>query len=343
MSILPLICVFGAVLAADPAVSPTPQLVTQSQKHMGTEFTIQIAGAGDRDTGPALKVAFEKIAALDRMMTDYDPASELSKLGASSAHANAMPVSEDLGRVLLAARQASEATDGAFDVTIGPLTKLWRQARRQKKIPDADKLAAALGAVGYRHMHVMKATDGQWTLQLTRPQMRLDLGGIAQGYAADAALEVLRKQGFPAALVNASGDIVVGDAPPGTKGWKIGLTAINPKEPPTRFVRLQNCAISTSGDAFQYVEFAGERYSHIVDPKTGLGLTTPMAVAVIAPNCTTADAYASALCVLGPKKATEEFLRRAGVGDISALLIQQSTTGVQTTEVGDFARHYIDE
>lgn len=343
MNILPLICIVGAILGADPTPQGNLRLVTQTQKHMGTDFTIQIAGAEGRDTEPAMKAAFEKIAALDRTMTDYDPASELSKLSASSPHANPVAVSDDLGKVLFAARQASEATEGAFDVTVGPLTKLWRQARRQKKIPDAEKLAAALDAVGYQHLYVAKDDRDQWTVQLTKPNMRLDLGGIGQGYAADAALAVLKEHGFSAALVNASGDIVVGDAPPGTKGWKVGLTAINPKEPPTKFVMLKNSAISTSGDAYQYVEFSGQRYSHIVDPQTGLGLTTPMAVTVIASDGTAADVYASGLCVLGPKKVDKELLRRARDGGISALLIQQTASGVQTTEVGDFARHYLVE
>lgn len=337
MTILPLICIAGAILTSEPASTGAPALVSESQKHMGTEFTIQIAGAKGRDTGPALRAAFAKIAALDKAMTDYDPESELSKLGATAPHASPVRVSPDLGAILSAACQASEETDGAFDVTVGSITKLWRQARRQKKIPDAERLKIALASVGYQHLKVAQAKPGEWTVQLTQSNLRLDLGGIAQGYAADAALAILRDHGFPAALVNASGDIVVGDAPPGSDGWKIGLVAINPKQPPTKFVRLQRCAISTSGDAFQFVEFDGRRYSHIVDPKTGLGLTTPMAVTVIAPTGTVADAYASALCVLGPDKAQEKRFHRGG--ELSALLIRQTPSGVQTTDVNDFGRY----
>lgn len=337
MTILPSICMVVALCGADPVLAAENRFMTESQKHMGTTFTIQIAGAGERDTGPAMVAAFAKIGELDRMMTDYDPASELSRLGATAPHSQPVKVSPDLGRILQAALAASEASDGAFDVTVGPITRLWRQARRQKKLTERDKLQGALAAVGYKRLLVKQTASGEWTVQLTTAGMRLDLGGIAQGYAADAALEVLKAHGFASAMVNASGDIVVGDAPPGERGWKIGLAALDPKQAPTRFVILANAAISSSGDAFQYVEVEGKRYSHIVDPKTGLGLTTPMAVTVIATSATTADAYASAACVLGPGRTDAKLLERASVRGV--LFIEQGSSGVETTEIGDFARH----
>jgi thiamine biosynthesis lipoprotein len=346
MSILPLICLAGACFAQVPSASPSqgepaavavaPQdaemlLATESQKHMGTEFTIQVYHPKAVSPEPALKEAFAKIAALDKMMTDYDPESELSKLGAGSPHARPVPVSPELWDILKQGDSVSRQTGGAFDLSVGPLTKLWRQSRRQKKMPDPARLEAALAAVGYQHIELTKdGGDDAYRVRLTKPNMRLDLGGIAQGYAADVALEIMQKHGFRHVLINASGDLLAGDAPPGKPGWKIGLVSLEPDEPPSQFVYLKNGAISTSGDAFQFVEVDGKRYSHIVDPATGLGVTTPMSVTVVAKTCTVADAFASALCVMGPEKSLE--LQKQWKDDIEALFIYQADLQVKTAK-----------
>ena len=165
-------------------------------------------------------------------------------------------------------------------------------------MPPADRLAAARTAVGYEYMQL---DAKRHTVRLLRGEMRLDLGGIAKGYAADEALAVLRKLGTRRALVNGSGDIAIGSAPPGKTGWKVGVARLEPKAPPSRFLLLANCAIATSGDAWQFVQIEGRRYSHIVDPRSGLGLTDRSSVTIIAPDCLTADSLASAVSVLGPQ------------------------------------------
>lgn len=342
MSIIPLVALLVAI-TAEVSANTTPEkgewkLASESQQHMGTEFTIQFYHQAGQDPTPALKEAFAKIAALDRMMTDYDPESELSKLGAGSPHDKPVPVSEDLWRILDAGNVLSADTGGAFDASVGPLTKLWRQARRQKKIPEQEKLTAALKAVGYRDVQLTHKGDGYF-VQLTKPNMRLDLGGIAQGYAADAAFAILERHGFPRALVNASGDIRVGEAPPDKSGWRIGLTGLQPKgEAPTKFVILKQTAISTSGDAFQFVEVEGKRYSHIVDPKTGLGLTTRMSVTTITPRCTEADALATALCILGPKGADEKLQKK--YPGLRVLWVSAENGKVRQSTIGKFDELY---
>jgi thiamine biosynthesis lipoprotein len=215
-------------------------------------------------------------------------------------------VSDDLWRVLERAIEIRDATDGAFDPTVGPLTSLWRQARRSGRLPLPEKLAASLGAVGRETLRLEADSRG---VDLTRPDMRLDLGGIGMGYAVDRAVEVLHRHGITSAMVDASGDIAVTGAPPGAPGWKIAVAALGPagadttprdaKEP----LILTHAAVTTSGDAFQAVEIDGRRYSHIVDPRTGLGVAGPAAVTVIAPDCTTADAMATAASVLGPERS----------------------------------------
>ena len=159
-------------------------------------------------------------------------------------------------------------------------------------------MAEARAAVGYRHLQLDHATH---TARLLVPGMRLDLGGIAMGYAVDEAIAVLRARGIDRALVDASGDIGVGDSPPGKMGWTIGVVPLSADGTPSREILLANAAVATSGDAFQHVEIDGKRYSHIVDPRTGLGLTDRIGVAVIARDCLTADSLGTAVSVLGPK------------------------------------------
>jgi thiamine biosynthesis lipoprotein len=179
------------------------------------------------------------------------------------------------------------------------LVQLWRRARRRHELPDPRRLEAARRAVDYR---AIKLDLERKTARLTRPNMRLDLGGIGVGYAVDEALAVLKRHGIRSAMIDASGDIGALDAPPGKSGWRIGIAPHSKSREPTRLVSLVNAALAVSGDAQQYIEIDGIRYSHIVDPRTGLGLTDQSTVTVIAKDCTTADSFATAVSVLGAKK-----------------------------------------
>jgi thiamine biosynthesis lipoprotein len=204
-------------------------------------------------------------------------------------------VSRELFYVLQKAEELSKKSDGAFDVTVGPVVQLWRLARRTQELPDAKELAAARAKVGY---HKVKLDPTRQTVQLLTPGMQLDLGGIAKGYAADEALQLLRDQfGIRQALVAASGDITCGDPPPGHDGWTIAIAPIAKNQKP-RTLKLANAAVSTSGDLEQFVEIRGVRYSHVLDPKTGLGLTGRRSVTVIAPKGITADSMTKAVSVL---------------------------------------------
>jgi thiamine biosynthesis lipoprotein len=148
---------------------------------------------------------------------------------------------------------------------------------------------------------------------LSRAEMRLDLGGIAKGYAVDQALEVLVQKGFKQSLVRASGDIAAGDPPPNEPGWKIGLAPLNPDDPPTVFVSLRQQAISTSGESRQHLILNGKRYSHLIDPRTGQPLHGRMSITVIAPRGIDADSLASAVAILGPENGLKLLAGRKGV------------------------------
>lgn len=294
-----------------------------SHRAMGSLFTIVLYAPDDATARSGFEAAFRRITALDKCLSDYDPRSELSQLSASSPHAKAVPVSDDLWAVLQASQQYHRLSDGAFDVTVGPLTTLWRQARRAKELPTEAELKAALDAVGFQHVQFSAKEN---FISLGQRNMRLDLGGIAKGFAVDEALAELRKHKITSALVNGGGDIAASDAPPGREGWKIGVAPLAKDAQPSIFLLIKNQAIATSGDTWQYVEIDGVRYSHIVDPKSGLGLTARSSVTVIAPNCTAADALASSVSVLGPtkgialidcQKETEAFVLREVNGKVA--------------------------
>ncbi len=221
------------------------------------------------------------------------------RLSATSGEGAKISVSDDLWRVMTQAQQISQASDGAFDVTIGPIVRLWRRSRRQKELPPSGQLREALSHVGYEKIRLFPADR---KVELTAKGMRLDLGGIAKGYALAAALEAIRQQGIRSAMVHAGGDSAQGDPPPGRSGWRIGVGMLKYDSPPMEYLSLANTSVASSGDMWQYVEIAGTRYSHIVDPHTGVGLTGRSNVTVVAADGATSDALATAVSVLGPKR-----------------------------------------
>jgi Membrane-associated lipoprotein involved in thiamine biosynthesis len=255
---------------------------------MGVPVRLTVYAPSEATARTACRAAFDRFAALEDVMSDYRPTSELMRLCANAGQ-GPQPVSDDLWRVLERAQRLARLSDGAFDVTVGPLVRLWRVARKTARLPDAPALAEAKARVGWRKVRL---DPEKRTVALETPGMQLDLGGIAKGFACDEAQKALRAHGVDRALVEAGGDIVVSGPPPGADGWRVdaggGETRV-----------LVNGAISTSGDTEQFVEIGGVRYSHVVDPRTGLGLTSRVAVTVIAPDGLTSDSLSTALGVLG--------------------------------------------
>jgi thiamine biosynthesis lipoprotein len=227
--------------------------------------------------------------------------------------------------VLKSSLYFSELSDGAFDVTIGPVVRLWREARRLNRLPDAEQLSNARQAVGYRNMVLDPANQ---TVFLKRDDMRLDLGAIAKGYAADQALRVLESHGIRSALVDGGGDLSLGDSPPGTRGWDIQIHAWT-AEPATEhlWLQLHNLAIATSGDAFQNLEAKGQHFSHIINPSEGLGLRDSVSTTVIAPDGTTADALATTLSILPVPRALS---LADSLENVSAFLVRRKGTELST-------------
>lgn len=289
---------------------------------MGTSFRL-VLYAPDRDSASrASRAAFNRIARLDAIMSDYSETSELASL-CRRAGAGPVRVSEDLFRVLTVAQEMAWRSDGAFDVTVGPVSRLWRRVRRTGQLPGPGRLELALALVDYRSLELDAENS---TARLAKAGMLLDLGGIAKGFAADEAMAVIKSHGITTALVAAGGDIAASGKPPGTSGWNIGVATAGSSDKTRRMLVMGEGAVSTSGDAEQHIEIGGTRYSHIVDPRSALPLTGRRSVTVAAPSCMLSDSLATAVSVLGPKKGLDLVEATAGA---SALIVVVSGDGVR--------------
>ena len=290
----------GGLLAAQPA--PASPLVRHAfgEPHMGTTFRIVLYAASAEQASRAAEAAFARVAALDAALSDYRADSDLTAF-VRRAGGPPVAVGPDLFRVLREAQDWARRSDGAFDVTAGPAVQLWRRARRILEMPDGAAVGAARSLVGHDKMTLDETAR---TARLATARMRLDLGGIAKGFAADEAQAVLRAHGVTRALVAAGGDVVVSGPPPGRTGWSVEIALPAPlRAPLAPALELRDAAVSTSGDAEQFVTLGGVRYSHIVDPRTARALTGRSAATVIAPRGTVSDALATAASVLDVERA----------------------------------------
>lgn len=281
----------GVDTRAAPPEDATAERFEFTQLLMGVEARVTLYAEDEERAREAAAAAFGRIAELDAALSDYRPDSELMRL-CDRAGSGPVAVGDDLFKVLRRATEVSEASGGAFDVTVGPVVGLWREARRSGRLPEASELHEAMGRVGWKFVRLDERAR---TVDLRRPRMRLDLGGIAKGYATQEAVAVLKEREAGRCLVSLAGDVAAGDPPPGEDGWTVALEIGGE----TRVIPLANAAVSTSGDTEQFVEVGGVRYSHVVDPRTGVGVVTRARATVVAEDGMTADALASALTVVG--------------------------------------------
>ncbi len=277
---------------------------TFAQGLMGTQVVISVYADDAALAQRASGAAFDEMRRLESVMSDYPqsyPDSEVLLL-ARAAHeqpGEPRPVSDDLWPVLVRAKAVHTATDGAFDITARPYTGLWRISRERRELPPPAALAEHAPLVGMHHLVLDEANQ---TAYLDAPGAWLDLGGIAKGYIADRALDVLRDHGVSIAEVRAGGDMALGDPPPGLPGWPVNVpdfprTGAGENAEGLAFYHA-NGGCSVSGDAYRFVEIDGVRYSHVIDPRTGLGVVGSRYCCVRGPSAFATDAAATAGCIL---------------------------------------------
>ena len=265
---------------------------------IGVEFRLLVCGEERSRVEQACATCRRRVEELNQIFSDYSANSEVARLRLAPV-GEPVPVSAEMYTLLSRGQEVSRRSDGAFDVTVGPLTQRWRTARRAGKLPDGTAWQVARASVGWHQLELMEPDR----IRLRRPGMELDFGGIGQGFAADECLEILRRAGFPAALVDASGDIAIGEPPPQRpQGWRVAVASDPAASDMTSYLELARCGIATSGDQLQHLQQGSDRLSHILDPRSGEPVRNAPRVTVIARDATEADALASALSVLSAEQ-----------------------------------------
>ena len=276
--------------------------VNESSLLMGTvvEITVQ-----HKDPAVAKKViqhAFDEGRRIENLLSIYKKESEISMVNLK-AGLEEVKVSGDSLYLIEKALYYSELSDGAFDITVGPLIELWGFGGGEKRVPEKTQIEKALPLVNYRNVSINREKS---TVKLEKPGMKIDLGGIAKGYAVDRMIGILKRDGIKEAIVNAGGDIYALGNPAGKSGWHIGIR--NPRNDSDTIdavidvIKVENKAIATSGDYEKFFFEGGKRYSHIIDPRTGVPASGVTSVTVTAETATEADALATTLFVLGEEE-----------------------------------------
>lgn len=285
------ICVVIAVLLSAVIVQKYRlKPLKQTEMIMGTLVEITVIPGNEK----AIREAFEALKKVDALMSTYKEDSEISILNREGK----AQVSEETLEVIEDAIKFSNLTDGAFDITCRPLINLWKRAKKEEKVPTEEEIEEAISLVDYQRI-ILEANQ----IRLEKKGMQIDLGGIAKGYAVDKAIEALKKNGIKRALVNAGGDLyALGTDRQGEK-WQIGVQDPREEDKIIDIIKVKDKAVATSGDYRRYFTLEGKRFSHIVNPKTGLTVQdVPMSVTIIGPDATTTDALSTGVFVLGPEE-----------------------------------------
>lgn len=314
-------------------LSGQEQKFSFTREKMASPFTIILY---DKDSAHAKYLANECFNLVDsfvNIFSDYIDSSELNRLSRSAGFGNFMPVSPALYDIIKESQKAFILSKGAFDITMGPIIRLWRKARKEKQFPTKLAIAEKMKSVGFNKVLIDTVTK---SIKLLQPAMQLDLGGIAQGYIAQKVLERLSNDNIKKVLIDVSGDIATGNPPPGKEGWVIGINLPESEQLQKNQLQLHNLSVSTSGDLYQFIEHEGKRYSHIIDPKTGYGITTQKNVTVIAGNTTIADWLATACSIMPVRKAK----RLAKKMHAEVLIAQMKNGRIIQSESKNFNRFY---
>ena len=268
---------------------------TSAQK-LGTQFKL-IFYCQDSLIGEDLAAeAWKLVDKLNMIFSDYEGTSEVTQLSNSSGSSEWIEVSDALWEVIQRSHDLSVKSDGAFDITIGPLSKLWRRAFRRNMLPQETEIAEAKSRVNYNWIHF---NNENRSILLEKSNMRLDLGGIAKGYIIDQVYDYFSEHDIAEVLIDGGGDIYVG-ATKLSAPWKLSLGASD-----QHIKGLEYKGVASSGDHYRYLEVGEKKFSHIIDPRSGYGANQPSQVIISAPSCTLADALASAISILGLEKGQD--------------------------------------
>jgi len=284
---------------------------------MGTFARIVAVADNAQQARNCIKAGFKELKRIDALMSDYKADSELSKVN-RKAFPGPVKVSDELFGILQKSVEFSRLSNGAFDITVGPLVDLWHKAGEANSMPDADALADARAKVGYEKL-ILDANEQ--TVRFAVDGMRLDLGGIAKGYSVDTAVEVMKQKGAVAGMVDSGGNIYCFGKPADKNVWLIGIQdPCLENEEPLMVLKLTDYAVATSGDYRRFVTVGGKKVSHIIDTNTATGAHKLAGDTIIAPTALQADALSTIVNVLGAEKGLALIKSLSG---IECILITQ--------------------
>ena len=328
----PFIYTIALLVFSIPLLQAQTRKFSYSEIKMGSAFNLIIVSANSNKANHLARKSYELVDSLSHIFSNYDSSSELSKIN-SSAGLLPYKMSTAMLDLVQKSQDAYIQSKGAYDISIGPLSSLWRNARKAKLFPDSSTVLANKKLVGLNQVKINKRLS---TIFLPNADMQLDFGGIAKGYIAQWVINYLKANGIQQALADAGGDIVMSGAPLNQKGWLIGVNLPETTdELMTKKLLLSNCSVATSGDVYQYIENKGVKYSHIINPLTGYGVTNLKNVTIIAKTGATADWLATACSILPIKEA-----KQLAISNQAALLITTIKNGKLVFEASPNFKNY---
>ncbi len=287
---------------------------------LGTVINITAKGDSYNETKDAIDKAFDEIARLESILSKYKENSGIYNINNSKDKAKPIKIHDEAFGIIKRSIEFSKLSDGAFDITCVPLLELWGFAGTPVlKTPDKNGIRKVLKNVGFENIIL---DEDKKTVSLSSNRMKIDLGGIAKGYAVDRAIAVLKDNGIKNAIVDAGGDIYCLGSKSKNLSWNVGIQHPRDKNKLISRISLKDKAVATSGDYERFFVIEGKKYSHIVNPKTGYPVEeVPMSVTVVADDCTIADALATAVFVLGPRDGIRLL---NGMPNVSGIVISKS-------------------
>jgi thiamine biosynthesis lipoprotein len=299
LAAVPGLAVLGLVLSSTAFVHAGDDWTrTREYRYlMGTSVEVEAYGGDDHGRREAIETAFGAIAEVDRLMSNYRDDSELTLINRTAAH-EAVRVSDPMLAVLALAEHVSQRSHGAFDVTVGPLVRLWGFHDKRPHLPSPDEFSRVRPLVDYRQVLIDRTSH---RVRFARPGIEIDLGGIAKGFAVEIAANVLRQRGL-SGFIDAGGNQYLLGTPPGQRSWNVGIK--DPERPGRLLgvVDTRETSVSTSADYSTFVEINGQRFGHVLDPRTLRPSDQSLSVTILARDGTLADALSKAVFILGPSE-----------------------------------------
>lgn len=269
-----------------------------TERLMGNTFEITVVADNETWANEKLQLAVEEIKRIEKLLTTFKESSQTNQINQQSGIA-AVKVDREVFELIERSIRISKVTDGAFDITYGSIDKkLWNFDQSMTALPSVNEAKSMVRLINYQNIILNREES---TVMLKEVGMRLGFGGIGKGYAAEMAKALLIKQGVKSGIVNASGDLTTWGNQPNGKPWTIGIVDPDHKKQPFSYLDVTNMAVATSGNYEKYVMIDGVKYSHTINPKTGLPITGIKSVTIISPNAEIADAMATPVTIMGIK------------------------------------------